>query len=278
MTPSSSPSSLARKKPRNKTKHKSKSTLRVVTEILFVLLVIELYFYQKLSRNEFEDLEARRSRFPNTPQTRNQKPQKKQNLTPEERNQKRAEQKQERFHTKKESQAFAIVEDEPTDALASERRRSAHALERMGVSSDVRLSELPPWSQIVDNFGGSRNGGGGDDDEPVILGLDGCAAFREQTDPDHIGIAPAGLFSTGTSLIYALTASNCLGPNGRMGMADKFALVQVPVSKQASKRANNIPMAFFSSRVDSIRVDSIRVVCQVSYSRDSFFPLLSRSL
>lgn len=62
------------------------------------------------------------------------------------------------------------------------------------------LPEIPAWWQIIDNFG----------NEPVILGLERCAAFRQRVHRRHI--APAGMFSTGTNLLQQMLYDNCHSP------------------------------------------------------------------
>jgi hypothetical protein len=63
-------------------------------------------------------------------------------------------------------------------------------------------AQLPPWGQILDNYGA----------EPVLLGMDRCRAYRDAVPPEQRMIAPAGMFSTGTNLLYMLLISNCLPP------------------------------------------------------------------
>jgi hypothetical protein len=64
------------------------------------------------------------------------------------------------------------------------------------------MAQLPPWGQILDNYGA----------EPVLLGMDRCRAYRDAVPPEQRMIAPAGMFSTGTNLLYTLLISNCLPP------------------------------------------------------------------
>ena len=92
----------------------------------------------------------------------------------------------------------------------------------MRVSGDILLSELPPWSQILENYNSYSN-----DDEPVVLGLEHCEEFRNSNHPQHVGVGPAGLFSTGTNLVASLFHNNCVRSNDRPNQ--KFALIQVPV-------------------------------------------------
>jgi hypothetical protein len=63
-------------------------------------------------------------------------------------------------------------------------------------------AQLPPWEQILDNYGA----------EPVILGLDRCQAYRDAVPPEQRMVGPAGLFSTGTNLFFTLMLFNCLPP------------------------------------------------------------------
>jgi len=107
-----------------------------------------------------------------------------------------------------------------------ERLKTVKRLKHMDVEEDYELEELPPWSQILDNFHPQTR-----DDEPIILGLEHCPAFRKKHKKGQIGIGPAGLFSTGTNLIAKLLSVNCKGPLGRVGPGSKFAVVQVPWGK-----------------------------------------------
>ena len=122
-------------------------------------------------------------------------------------------------------------------------------LQHMGVTQqkdennehNFEVSELPPWSQIVQNWNSkatqNNNNGkptsGPMDDEPVIVGLDKyCTQFRAQHHHQQrqIRIGPTGLFSTGTNLIAALLRNNCHGPTDNTRA--KFAIIQVPVRNQ----------------------------------------------
>lgn len=222
----------------NKKPTKKKSTLRVVLEILIVLIFLEFYAYRKLATMEYESMKdiidneenANTNRFINPQETRPLSPQEaRKKRRQEERQKKRRKEPQkeklERVQKKKATQQFNLTQDIDDEELedAEERLKTAAKLKHMGVSGDVKLSELPPWSQIVENFNSYSQ-----DDEPVILGLEHCEAFRENTDQRYLGVAPAGMFSTGTNLIATLTHSNCLGPLNR---TSKFALVQTPYGK-----------------------------------------------
>ena len=104
--------------------------------------------------------------------------------------------------------------------------------------TNFEVSELPPWSQIVQNWNSKATHNHNTEhsikpsevmeEEPVILGLDKyCAQFRaqHQQHPHQIRIGPTGLFSTGTNLIAALLRNNCHGPTKKA----RFAILQVPV-------------------------------------------------
>jgi hypothetical protein len=242
----SSSSSSSRKKsgPKAKAKAKAsrKSSLRVLFEILLVLVVVESYFYWKLSAKEYDEMEKLRAmegqimnKLASPQRYKTERASVRNKIAAEERKKQREEKqrlqakkiKEERQKLKKELQNLTVIDDlsnEYEKFLGPERQKTADKLRHMGISGEVYLTELPPWSQILDNFNSVTR-----DDEPVILGLEHCAAFREKTKPEHIGFGPAGLFSTGTNLINTLGRSNCMGPLGREGMTAKFGLVQVPV-------------------------------------------------
>ena len=92
---------------------------------------------------------------------------------------------------------------------------------RMGFSLETiqNESDLPAWSQIIDNYG----------EDPVILGLERCAAFRREVVPTSRFVAPAGLFSTGTNLVNNLLFANCHPPENQR--KQKFHVWQVPWGK-----------------------------------------------
>jgi len=267
-SPPQSANSVVKNSNNNKTK---KSSLRVITEILLVLLVVEIYFYRKLSQTEYMELrelekinaermtklvaphihiknqkaervarmeraKARRAR--QGIKAANQAEQgKKKGFHPDEpwkehprwKNMTKDEQKEYRNQFKDAMHSLNVTEFDKKslqldEATKEDIRKTADKLRHMRVSGEVKLSELPPWSQIVENFNSYTN-----DDEPVILGLEQCQAFRETTNVAFLGTGPAGLFSTGTNLIQTLTRMNCEGPTSGSNM--RFALVQVPWGK-----------------------------------------------
>lgn len=81
------------------------------------------------------------------------------------------------------------------------------------------LKEIPPWWQILDNYG----------NEPIILGLERCEKFRERVHRRHVG--PAGLFSTGTNLLQQLLFDNCIPAPPLKRRPRQFNLYQAPWGK-----------------------------------------------
>ncbi|KAG7338927.1 hypothetical protein IV203_034598 [Nitzschia inconspicua] len=111
-------------------------------------------------------------------------------------------------------------------------------LRRMGVKNshlEDHKQDIPPWSQILDNYGGV--------DEVIILGQEQCEDYRKKTPLREIAIGPAGLFSTGTNLLYQLIKANCRGPDqtryGRQRPL-KFSLIQVPWGKHNPEEARGV--------------------------------------
>ena len=70
--------------------------------------------------------------------------------------------------------------------------------------ADVNLTEevleaLSSWEQVVDRFG----------PEPKILGLETCQAFNAKVPQEKRQLAPAGMFNSGTNLLFQLLQKNC---------------------------------------------------------------------
>ena len=155
--------------------------------------------------------------------------------------------------------------------IDQERLKTVTRLRHMDVEEDYELEELPPWSQILDNFHPQTR-----DDEPIILGLEHCPAFRKKHKKRQIGIGPAGMFSTGTNLIAYLLSVNCKGPLGRVGRGSKFALVQVPWGKHNPADArfqHQVKMPIVKNREAILPVVAIRhpytwmlAMCKHSYN------------
>lgn len=58
---------------------------------------------------------------------------------------------------------------------------------------------LPTWEDVVSMYGSS----------PIIYGLETCEPYREMVKPEDRMIGPAGMFNTGTNLLYELLKANC---------------------------------------------------------------------
>ena len=62
------------------------------------------------------------------------------------------------------------------------------------------IKHLPRWRDVETMFGKT----------PRVLGLERCNAYRSSVpDPLDRMIAPAGIFNSGTNLLYELLANNC---------------------------------------------------------------------
>lgn len=59
--------------------------------------------------------------------------------------------------------------------------------------------QLPTWEAITSMYG----------DKPVIHGLETCEHYRRMVKPKDRTIGPAGLFNTGTNLMWKLLTNNC---------------------------------------------------------------------
>lgn len=64
-------------------------------------------------------------------------------------------------------------------------------------SIDAKM--LPTWEDITSMYG----------DKPVIRGLETCEQYRNMVHPADRTIGPAGLFNTGTNLLWKLMRDNC---------------------------------------------------------------------
>lgn len=94
----------------------------------------------------------------------------------------------------------------------------AMGINRSEVVDRGLLDQIPPWWQIIENYG----------KEPIILGLERCADFRERVHRRHV--APAGMFSTGTNLLQQMLFDNCAPPLPEQ-RPRMFNLWQVPWGK-----------------------------------------------
>lgn len=86
--------------------------------------------------------------------------------------------------------------------LHKDRKETLKQLLQLGLDHSTILNDiesLPPWSSIVEQYG----------TQPVILGLETCAQYRQQVPLEHRWVAPSGLFHTGTNLIADLLTGTC---------------------------------------------------------------------
>ncbi|KAK1746904.1 hypothetical protein QTG54_002248 [Skeletonema marinoi] len=97
--------------------------------------------------------------------------------------------------------------------LQEEKKHRARNVERYGVDDhivkiltaanveiDEELAEqLPTWDDIVSMYG----------DKPIIHGLDTCQTYRDTVKPEARMLGPAGMFNTGTNLLFELMKVNC---------------------------------------------------------------------
>mmetsp|Transcript_31974 Transcript_31974/g.54091 ORF Transcript_31974/g.54091 Transcript_31974/m.54091 type:complete len:524 (+) Transcript_31974:161-1732(+) len=60
-------------------------------------------------------------------------------------------------------------------------------------------SQLPTWDDIVSMYG----------DKPIIHGLETCQTYRDTVVPADRMLGPAGIFNTGTNLLFELMKANC---------------------------------------------------------------------
>ena len=107
-----------------------------------------------------------------------------------------------------------IEEHELTIAeLQEEQKHRARNVERYGVDEhivkiltaanveiDEELAEqLPTWNDIVSMYG----------ETPIVHGLETCQAYRDTVKPENRMLGPAGIFNTGTNLLFELMKVNC---------------------------------------------------------------------
>ena len=65
---------------------------------------------------------------------------------------------------------------------------------------DEELAEqLPTWDDIVSMYG----------DKPIVYGLETCQTYRDTVKPEDRMLGPAGIFNTGTNLLFELMKANC---------------------------------------------------------------------
>lgn len=94
-----------------------------------------------------------------------------------------------------------VIEDE--DPLDPSRKKDKlieiMKMANVNLTEDV-LEALPSWEQVVNRFGA----------EPKFLGLDTCAAFNAKVPIERRMLAPAGMFNSGTNLLFQILQKNCV--------------------------------------------------------------------
>lgn len=80
-------------------------------------------------------------------------------------------------------------------------------LQAAGVEIDEELATiLPTWEDIVSMYGS----------KPIISGLETCPEYRAEVKPEDRMTGPAGMFNTGTNLLYELLKANCVIEEARL--------------------------------------------------------------
>ena len=68
------------------------------------------------------------------------------------------------------------------------------------IQLDAELaSQLPSWDDIVSMYG----------EKPIVHGLETCKTYRDTVEPADRMLGPAGIFNTGTNLLFELMKANC---------------------------------------------------------------------
>ena len=79
-------------------------------------------------------------------------------------------------------------------------KRIVQILHGARVEIDEEMAkDLPSWDDVVEMYG----------EEPIIEGLDTCEVYRANVDAADRMIGPAGMFNTGTILLFELMKTNC---------------------------------------------------------------------
>lgn len=65
---------------------------------------------------------------------------------------------------------------------------------------EATTSQLPTWDDVTSQYG----------EEPIIYGLETCEPYRESIKPEDRMVGPAGIFNTGTNLLFVLMRENCV--------------------------------------------------------------------
>jgi hypothetical protein len=84
--------------------------------------------------------------------------------------------------------------------------QGGYNLNDKAIFDDETLALLPKWSQVQQFYG-----------PPKIVGLERCKEFQRTIPIDDQAIGVAGMFNSGTNLLFELLATNCINTD-RMGM------------------------------------------------------------
>ncbi|KAG7351069.1 hypothetical protein IV203_010429 [Nitzschia inconspicua] len=139
---------------------------------------------------------------------------------------------------KQHKQRQEMQQQRPANKLASHNDNHdlgpiLHILELAGYDitneHEIRRKSLPSWSSIMEAYG-----------PPRILGLDTCQRFQDSVDPSLRNLGVAGLFNSGTNLLYGLLTANCNPPEDAHHYKSNI-LWQVPWGKHfpADQRATH---------------------------------------
>lgn len=124
-------------------------------------------------------------------------------------------------------------------ASAPRNRTIAYMLEHVGLNATPDLLEqFPPLEEISALYG----------DDVIIPGLkETCEAYRNAVPLEDRHTGPAGMFNSGTNLLYTLLMENCQLPNHRFGI-----IWQVPWGKHTplSWKHRNFPKHWLSVEHD----------------------------
>jgi hypothetical protein len=93
------------------------------------------------------------------------------------------------------------------------------------------VAQLPTWSQVSKLYG--------DSDQPVVMGLETCAAFRASVPADQAYLATAGFFDTGTNALTYYMRANLVMPSNTAPGHHNGILTQVPWDKHWFFRLRN---------------------------------------
>lgn len=118
-------------------------------------------------------------------------------------------------HQQQQKQQQKEDEDEDLKPILRILQQAGHDITN---DKEIRRDSLPKWSKILEAYG-----------PPNVLGLDSCKAYRDMVEPNLRTLGVAGLFNTGTNLLYALLSTNCKRNNTEISRT-KYNTVEWQVS------------------------------------------------